>query len=343
MRFFLISILCTLLYASQCFCANSFAAANNYYVYSLPAGDRAKLLDGMKAAGMTVLRTWVSGHGAGQKASSNKAVSDVEGGGIGKYDETILNQIDQLMVEAHDRGIKLLIENSLKGSDVYNKKYGPYNFHTDSNAISDFDNRIEFILSTHKNKLLGNKPWGELSTHIFGLESMNEPMIYNQTFYKQHLSWICNTSKTIRSFVENKDILITTGGGASGASVQSAFFDSSCPVDVISIHDYTLGYKKYMGDAISRAKSAGKKLIVEEWGSLVKSDRTGNLKANIQAMNSFKVPWVYWQLITNKDPHQGEDYEIQVNGDDWDTIKSGALATSQLSDAPFDFSASLQL
>lgn len=29
-----------------------------------------------------------------------------------------------------------------------------------------------------------------------------------------------------------------------------------------------------------------------------------------QTINSYKVPWLYWQLITNPDPHQGQDYEV---------------------------------
>lgn len=66
-----------------------------------------------------------------------------------------------------------------------------------------------------------------------------------------------------------------------------------------------------MGGAISKAQAAGKKLIIEEWGSLYGSGREGNLKYNIDQMNKFKVPWVYWQLITNPDPHQGEDYEVR--------------------------------
>jgi mannan endo-1,4-beta-mannosidase len=66
-----------------------------------------------------VLRTWVTGVGAGQKASNNIAgeqhpafcvvrvligiaflpkVRDLEADGIGKYDDTVLNLIDQLMV-----------------------------------------------------------------------------------------------------------------------------------------------------------------------------------------------------------------------------------------------------
>lgn len=65
-----------------------------------------------------------------------------------------------------------------------------------------------------------------------------------------------------------------------------------------------------MSSAVSQAKAAGKKLIIEEWGSLYGSGRTPNLLSNIQKINNYKVPWLYWQLITNPDPHYGEDYEV---------------------------------
>lgn len=68
-----------------------------------------------------------------------------------------------------------------------------------------------------------------------------------------------------------------------------------------------------MPSAISQAQAAGKKLIVEEWGSLFGTGRTANLQDNMNKMNRYKVPWIYWQLITNPDPHQGEDYEVQIS------------------------------
>jgi mannan endo-1,4-beta-mannosidase len=72
---------------------------------------------------------------------------------------------------------------------------------------------------------------------------------------------------------------------------------------------------------------------------------------------------VYWELISNPDPHQGEDYEvlpgypfpllsradpvamiqIQVNGADWGTISAASQSAAALTGAPFDFSASLAL
>jgi mannan endo-1,4-beta-mannosidase len=81
----------------------------------------------------------------------------------------------------------------------------------------------------------------------------------------------------------------------------------------------------------------------------------------VQKINSHKVPWLYWEPISNADPHQGEDYEvrilalhceaaltcmpmqIQVNGADWSTLASASKATAALTSAPFDFSASLAL
>ncbi|ESK91570.1 glycoside hydrolase family 5 protein [Moniliophthora roreri MCA 2997] len=162
----------------QGFTANSFAGANNYYIYSLPDADRHAILDGMQAAGMKVLRTWVTGHDAGQKGSNSRAVPDLEHNGIGTYDETILDQIDQLMVDAHARGIKLLIgmhdKNSLQAGDIYGQRYGDRNFYTDPDAINNFNQRITHILNIHKNKLLSNRPWSELGGYIFGYESQNE-------------------------------------------------------------------------------------------------------------------------------------------------------------------------
>ncbi|KAF7351808.1 hypothetical protein MVEN_01141700 [Mycena venus] len=328
--------------------ANSFAGANNYYIYALPTADRIAILNGMQAAGMKVLRTWVTGVGAGQKASNNIAVPDLEANGIGNYNDAVLNLIDQLMVDAHARGIKLLIgmhdKNALQGGDIYGRTFGLDGFYTNPTAINAFNQRITHILNIHKNALLGNQPWSELGGYIFGWEPQNEPMIFDQSFYLAHLSWICNAAQQIRSNTGDRNQLIFTGGGSAAASVQPTFFSSSCPaIDVVAIHDYNDDYDSFMPSAISQAKAAGKKLIIEEWGSLVGSGRTANLNSNVQKVNNYKVPWLYWELISNADPHQGEDYEIQVNGADWSTISGASQSTAALTGAPFDFSASLAL
>ncbi|KAJ3782161.1 glycoside hydrolase family 5 protein [Lentinula aff. detonsa] len=331
------------------FAANSFAGASNYYAYALPESDRIALLDGMQAAGMKVLRTWVSGQSAGQKGSDSVAVPDLEANGIGNYDDTILNLIDQLMVDAHARGIKLLIgmydQNSLQAGDIYGSTYGVEGFYTNADAINAFNQRITHILNIHKNSLLDDQPWSELGGYVFGYEAQNEPMIFDQSFYLDHLSWICNSALQIRNNVGDTDQLIFTGGGSAASSVQSTFFSSSCAIDVIAVHDYNDDYDSFMSSAVSQAQTANKKLLVEEWGSLAPSGsaRTANLESNVQKINNYKVPWFYWELITNPDPGEGQDYEIEVNGADWDTLSGLSESTAAITNAAFDFSASLAL
>ncbi|KAJ7726269.1 glycoside hydrolase superfamily [Mycena maculata] len=321
---------------------------NNYYAYALPAQERYALLDGMKASGMKVLRTWVSGAAAGQKGSDNIDVPDLEANGIGRYDDTILTAIDQLMVDAHDRGIKLLIgmydQNVLKANDTYGKTYTPQGFYTNPAAMTAFSNRIKYILTTHQNKLVGNQPWSALSSYIFGLEAQNEPMIFlPQSFQEQNWGWICNASQMIRSNVADKNIVILSGGNDAKESVQPLFLESSCPVDVVSIHDYDSDFSTWMPDAITQAKTAGKRLLVEEWGSLVGSDRETQLASNIKALASIGVPWLYWEYITNKDPGQSDDFEIEVNGTDWSVVANAAAAASTATNGVFDFSDALAL
>jgi hypothetical protein len=50
--------------------------------------------------------------------------------------------------------------------------------------------------------------------------------------------------------------------------------------------NFNSGYDSYMPSAITQAQAAGKKLIVEEWGSLVGSGRTANLNSNVSAFES---------------------------------------------------------
>ncbi|KAJ7764361.1 glycoside hydrolase family 5 protein [Mycena metata] len=320
--------------------ANSFAGANNYYIYALPQADRLAILNGMQAAGMKVLRTLVTGVAAGQKLSDNIAVPDLEANGIGNYDDTVLNLIDQLTVDAHVRGIKLLIgmysKNALQAGDIYGSTFGVEGFYTNPTAINAFNQRITHILNGHKNALIGNRTWNNLSAYIFGLEPQND-----RSTWQSHLSWICIAAQQIRNNVGDRNQLIFTGGGSAGASVQPTFFGSSCPaIDVVAIHDYTeLRFESSLSVNVPDP--------FPTTGSLVGSGRTANIDSNVQKINNYKVPGVTGNLSATPDPHQDQDYEarirIQVNGADWSTTSTASQATGALTNAPFDFSASLAL
>ncbi|KAF7354314.1 hypothetical protein MVEN_01119800 [Mycena venus] len=216
---------------------------HNYYIYALATADRIAILNGMQAAGIKVLRTWVTVVGAGQKASNNIA-------------------------GMHDK-------NALQGGDIYDRPSASMvSTSTRVTAINAFNQRITHILNIHKNTLLGNQPWKH-PTFSF----TPRPMIFDQIFY------------LIRNNTGDRNQLIFTGGGSATASVQPTFFGSSCPaIDVVAIHDYNDDYDSFMPSAIIQAKAAGKKLIIEEWGSLVGSGRTANLNSNVQKVNNYKVP-----------------------------------------------------
>lgn len=101
-------------------------------------------------------------------------------------------------------------------------------------------------------------------------------------------------------------------------------------------------YDNYLPNAVSQAKSSGKRLIIEEWGSLYGSNQVANMQDNVKKINKYGIPWLYWELITNPDPHEGEDYEIQVGGENWGTLKGLSTGSSGVAGA-FDWSGPLAL
>lgn len=79
-------------------------------VISLPAtdtthrADRVQVLDAVKAAGGKVVRIFISATDANNKGTGSVVMPDIEPVTVGVYDDTQLLAIDQLMVEAKDRG-----------------------------------------------------------------------------------------------------------------------------------------------------------------------------------------------------------------------------------------------
>jgi mannan endo-1,4-beta-mannosidase len=85
------------------------------------------------------------------------------------------------MVKAHSYNIKLLISihsyNALEGNrDFYGKWYGKGDFYTNTNAITQFKDRIAHVLA-HVNPANG-KTWANSPEYIFAFEAQNEAMHY---------------------------------------------------------------------------------------------------------------------------------------------------------------------
>jgi mannan endo-1,4-beta-mannosidase len=102
-------------------------------------------------------------------------------------------------------------------------------------------------------------------------------------------------------------------------SVQPAWL--SCPaLDVISIHAYGTGdfSTSAITTYVNKAKAAGKKLMFQEWGAcyyntennncptggvLATATRNANIKNWAAQITAAGVPWLYWQVLPNADPH----------------------------------------
>jgi len=338
-------------------CAKNWAGSNLYYAAGLYQNEQTYLFTNLRRAGVKVLRVWLDGQPSSVKGTNIRAFPALEPHQIGQYDDTVLNLYDDLMVVARSYGIKLLISmhsfNSLQAGDVYKQRFGEQGFYTNSQATQAFDNRLRHVLS-HVNPKVG-KPWSQCNDYIFAFEAENEAMIgLGQPFIQQHQGWQCDRAKTIRAALgNNHGILITTGGESwVDESFQPDFF--SCPaLDVIACHGYGVGdfntgkLKSY----VQKAQSAGKKLLFEEWGScyyntpnnncpsggvLNSGTRDYNIKTWANQIAASGIPWMYWQILPNKDPHYGEDYEIGIDDVNWQAFVTAAQAASSF-DSPFDF------
>jgi mannan endo-1,4-beta-mannosidase len=146
---------------------------------------------------------------------------------------------------------------------------------------------------------------------------------------------------------------VTTGGGGwVDASLPSALF-SCAYLDVLAIHAYGNGDLTVdkLSPYVQKAKTAGKKLIMQEWGVCYystatnqncdsgspSSNRDTTIKTWADNISKAGIPWMYWQILPNEDPHYGSDFEVGVGGVNWATLKSVASGTAGYT-AQFDFS-----
>ncbi|KAI0202966.1 beta-1,3-mannanase [Astrocystis sublimbata] len=335
--------------------AASFPGSNLYYAAGLSTDQQDYLFKNLQDAGVKVLRVWLDGQSESQKGTKLNPWNSLEGDSPGSYDDTVLTRLDDVMHRAATQyDIKLMISmhsyNTLKANnDFYGKYWGTGDFYTNSDAISTFQKRISHVMS-HKNPNNG-KTWAESSEYIFAFEAQNEadqPNNHPDTTSK----WQCTMAQTIKDNLNGSgDILITTGGGGwVDASLPDALFSCDA-LDVLAIHAYGDGdlTVSKLQPKVDMAKQAGKKLIMQEWGVCyfntennvcnsggISGDRDEKIKEFADAVSKVGIPWMYWQIIPNSDPHDGYDYEIGVDNENWDTLKSVAVNTANYT-AQFDF------
>ncbi|KAG9199008.1 hypothetical protein G6514_009193 [Epicoccum nigrum] len=314
-----------------------------------------------------------SGQSETTKGTPIEPFPALQGDSPSAWDDTVLNRLDKFMVKAHGYDIKLLISihsyNALEGNkDFYGKWYGTGDFYTNKDAIALFKDRIAHVLA-HVNPTTG-KTWAQSSEYIFAFEAQNEamhPQVHHflsrgskHTDIQQGnptalASWQCTMAESLKSALAgSKDILVTTGGGAYLANSLLDSYFTCAALDVLAIHAYGVGdfatseLKKY----VTRAQTAGKKLIMQEWGACYTDAannncnggspigvgaRDANIKKWAAQIDAAGIPWFYWQILPNPDPHQGWDYEVGINDVNWAALKDAGLSAGKAESA-FDFS-----
>ncbi|PCH43597.1 glycoside hydrolase family 5 protein [Wolfiporia cocos MD-104 SS10] len=182
--------------------------------------------------------------------------------------------------------------------------------------------------------------------------------IKGQTFIQDNQQWQCDRAATIKSQLSSDNILVMTGGESWMAESVQPDWLTCDSLDVISIHAYGTGDydTSSIETYVQQAQSAGKKLIMEEWGAcyfdtenndcptgdaLSSDTRNANIQQWAGSITNAGLPWLYWEVIPNADPHYSYDYEIGLVDDpSWSTLKQ--VAQDALSaTAAFDFSAYL--
>ncbi|KAB5578651.1 glycoside hydrolase superfamily [Coniochaeta sp. 2T2.1] len=334
------TLVLALSYATTSFAAKSFAASNLYYAAGLTDSQQTVLLQGLQSAGVKVLRVWLDGQPSEAKGTHIDPFNSLQGDSPDAWDDTVLERLDGFMVKAHGN------------TDFYGKWYGTGYFYTDSNAIAYFKARIAHVLG-HVNPHNG-KTWAQSSEYIFAFEAQNEAM-HQQENPSALTSWQCTMAQTIKDHLcgSSSPILVTTGGGSYlDNSLLDPYF--SCPaLDVLAIHAYGPGDfdTSRLTTYVTKARNAGKKLIMQEWGAcctdapnancnggspLAESVRDENIRRWAASIDAAGIPWFYWQILPNADPHYGWDYEVGINDSNWDALKAAGRAAGRAEGA-FDF------
>ncbi|KAF2757650.1 glycoside hydrolase [Pseudovirgaria hyperparasitica] len=322
----------------------SWAGVNSYFLHAYQKSDRIAVLDAIKAAKLKTVRIFISHTYANNKDTNSVEMPDIEPDEVGEWDDTQLRAIDQLMVEAKDRGIKLIIALHDRymlgcwGSDAYVSKYklpavdcgtpGAIKdndvtwWYQDPSPIYDFENRIAHILN-HQNSLLGGKAWKDLSDYIFSFNIQNEGQGHLRNNVAPAPNWWCDRSKKMRSIMGSSKILVSTGGGNEFSNSDISQNWACNTLDVVDIHSYNGvdGFKQNAPTSLNRAKSAGKLVLFEEFGAIGDS-KSSQVQQHIDVFNGLKAPWMIWQI--NKPGKGSADFEFWTDEATYGVVKTGA-------------------
>jgi hypothetical protein len=303
------------------------SGVNNGDIFDEPDSRLNEMLREMAKAHLRVVRLWVD----------LRLEMDEDGAPlpVGKYNDRILAQIDNMMLKARRKGILLLITlhqyNWIQGAalevgkdsyawrkcktpeKIYRKSltegaqrvYDPYyqrgwetNYLTNSAAKRAYKLRVSHILN-HVNPHFG-KPWKEMNDVVWAWELNNEPEFLGST--EQVKAWLDEMATYVKKIDPGTYVALGTMGWGSWGNIKAA--------DIYTIHWYN--GPDGLGDSIRQFQEKigephGKLLLIEEFNPLFESSPSGaqrrrhtpERKAHFEAMMEVcrrkNVPWMFWE------------------------------------------------
>ena len=343
--------------------ATVWGGANTWFLYAQRSADRLAILDAMQRANLRVARVFVRAvqyneYGQIDYVPNLQVNTNIDVETVNGYDDAVLARIDQLMVEAKQRGIKLILSlhdrwymGSWEGDDIYTQLYGVrdgsqalhdyYDAWAGAEMMQRLDARLRHLL-THRNPLLGNRTWGEMSDVVFSVEAENEAMAgvsgVDDAFAG---AWQCARAKAMKPHVSN-GVLISTGGVKDAYnSAYSSFFD--CPeIDLIGIHNYGKGddVPGQLQKVLALAKSKNKRVVMQEFscdpavdgapdGLSDAQKRQWRATCNENEIIRYEqlgLPWMIWSVVTPSDTLR----EVDASDASWPVLSRHATSPPQL-------------
>ncbi|KAI8611914.1 glycoside hydrolase superfamily [Chytriomyces sp. MP71] len=335
-----------------------YAGVNCYFLYTFPTSTQRQILSALKTAGVKTVRIFLTSFSQGGKGTNSLGSTDLELFTVGKYDDSILSQVDALMplmveyglrldVTMHDRwnldntwGKVVLRIQTIQSQwvmlgicDTYCQTYcnGGSNlqgFYNNAVAQSAFDNRLAYI-ATHINPSMGNRAWKDLPEAIFSFSIQNEAQgTSNGVSQFTNADWWCGRATALRKVIGASKVLIGTGGGQDwSASLVTNNF-ACANMEVIGIHSYDGSINSIQANlqqAVNLSNTYGKRIIFQEFGT------TGNKGAWITQVatvaNGLGVPWSPWEVSSNS---ISNDYEFGTDDSEaWTALTTYALAAHE--------------
>ncbi|KAI8145138.1 glycoside hydrolase superfamily [Fennellomyces sp. T-0311] len=326
-----------------------FSGTNAYYLMTQTRDNVNSILSESAALDLPVIRTWLFNSG-----NTDVFFQTCENGAmtINDSNETGLGRIDYIIQQAAVNNVKLIFAltnnwQDFGGMDYYNQCFGSSyhdDFYTKPEIIESFKDYISHVLE-RENTLTGVKYKDDPT--IFGWELANEPRCVGSGSFPASDScspsvttaWVDEISSHIKSIDSNHLVGIGDEGfmnrageseyeynGGTGMDFEATIALSS--IDFGTFHMYPEHWSKdntdwpikWINDHAAVQESAGKPVIIEEYGLAETGLRTTLYPAWHNAIESTNLAAdAFWQISVPCNPNL-DDFAICPSDDNIDVL-----------------------